>query len=250
MAGHSQFKNIMHRKGAQDAKRAKVFTKIIRELTVAARSGLPDPAANPRLRAAVLAARAGNMPKDTVDRAIKRGAGGEDGTNYEEVRYEGYGPGGVALIVEALTDNRNRTAGDVRTAFNKAGGALGETNSVSFMFQRLGEVTYPAKAASADAMLEGAIEAGADDVESGEEEHVVLCAPDALSSVRDALEATFGPASSAKLAWRPATTAPVTDEEVAQSLFKFIDVLEDNDDVQTVYANFDIPDDLMAKLGG
>jgi YebC/PmpR family DNA-binding regulatory protein len=250
MAGHSQFKNIMHRKGAQDAKRAKVFTKIIRELTVAARSGLPDPAANPRLRAAVLAARAGNMPKDTVDRAIKRGAGGEDGTNYEEVRYEGYGPGGVALIVEALTDNRNRTAGDVRTAFNKAGGALGETNSVSFMFQRRGEVIYPAKVASADAMLEGAIEAGADDVESGEEEHVVLCAPDDLSSVRDALEATFGPASSAKLVWRPATTAPVTDEDVAQSLFKFIDVLEDNDDVQTVYANFDIPDDLMAKLGG
>ncbi|MDB5361351.1 MAG: uncharacterized protein JWO51_2648 [Rhodospirillales bacterium] len=250
MAGHSQFKNIMHRKGAQDAKRAKVFTKIIRELTVAARSGLPDPAANPRLRAAVLAARAGNMPKDTVDRAIKRGAGGEDGTNYEEVRYEGYGPGGVALIVEALTDNRNRTAGDVRTAFNKAGGALGETNSVSFMFQRLGEVTYPAKAASADAMLEGAIEAGADDVESGEDEHVVLCAPDDLSTVRDALEATFGPSSSAKLVWRPATTAPVTDEDVAQSLFKFIDVLEDNDDVQTVYANFDIPDDLMAKLGG
>jgi YebC/PmpR family DNA-binding regulatory protein len=250
MAGHSQFKNIMHRKGAQDAKRAKVFTKIIRELTVAARSGLPDPASNPRLRAAIISARAGNMSKDTIDRAIKRGAGGEDGTNYEEVRYEGYGPGGVALIVEALTDNRNRTAGDVRTAFNKAGGALGETNSVSFMFQRLGEVTYPAKVASADAMLEGAIEAGADDVESGEEDHVILCAPDDLSAVRDALEATFGPSSSAKLVWRPATTAPVTDEDVAHSLFKFMDVLEDNDDVQTVYANFDIPDDLMAKLEG
>lgn len=250
MAGHSQFKNIMHRKGAQDAKRAKVFTKIIRELTVAARSGLPDPAFNPRLRAAIISARAGNMSKDTIDRAIKRGAGGEDGTNYEEVRYEGYGPGGVALIVEALTDNRNRTAGDVRTAFNKAGGAMGETNSVSFMFQRLGEVTYPAKVASVDAMLEAAIEAGADDVESGEEDHVVLCAPDDLSTVRDALEATFGPSSSSKLVWRPATTAPVTDEEVAQSLFKFIDVLEDNDDVQTVYANFDIPDELMAKLGG
>jgi YebC/PmpR family DNA-binding regulatory protein len=250
MAGHSQFKNIMHRKGAQDAKRAKVFTKIIRELTVAARSGLPDPAANPRLRAAVIAARAANMPKDTVDRAIKRGAGGEDGTNYEEVRYEGYGPGGVAFIVEALTDNRNRTAGDVRTAFNKAGGALGETNSVSFMFQRQGQVTYPAATATADAMLEAAIEAGADDVESGEEEHLVLCAPDDLSAVRDALEATFGAASSAKLVWRPATTAPVNDEEVAQALFKFMDVLEDNDDVQTVYANFDIPDDLMAKLEG
>ncbi|HEV2676618.1 MAG TPA: YebC/PmpR family DNA-binding transcriptional regulator [Aliidongia sp.] len=250
MAGHSQFKNIMHRKGAQDAKRAKVFTKIIRELTVAARSGLPDPASNPRLRAAIISARAGNMSKDTIDRAIKRGAGGEDGTNYEEVRYEGYGPGGVALIVEALTDNRNRTAGDVRTAFNKAGGALGETNSVSFMFQRLGQVIYPAKIATADAMLEGAIEAGADDVESGEEEHAILCAPDDLSAVRDALEATFGPSSSAKLVWRPATTAPVTDEDVAQSLFKFMDVLEDNDDVQTVYANFDIPDELMAKLEG
>jgi YebC/PmpR family DNA-binding regulatory protein len=250
MAGHSQFKNIMHRKGAQDAKRAKVFTKIIRELTVAARSGLPDPASNPRLRAAIITARAANMSKDTVDRAIKRGAGGEDGTNYEEVRYEGYGPGGVAFIVEALTDNRNRTAGDVRTAFNKSGGALGETNSVSFMFQRLGQVTYPAKTGSADAMLEGAIEAGADDVESGEEEHAILCAPDDLSTVRDALESTFGPASSAKLVWRPATNAPVSDEDVAQSLFKFIDVLEDNDDVQTVYANFDIPEDLMAKLGG
>jgi YebC/PmpR family DNA-binding regulatory protein len=250
MAGHSQFKNIMHRKGAQDAKRAKVFTKIIRELTVAARSGLPDPAANPRLRAAVIAARGANMPKDTVDRAIKRGAGGEDGTNYEEVRYEGYGPGGVALIVEALTDNRNRTASDVRTAFTKSGGSLGETNSVSFMFSRFGEVTYPAKTASSDAMLEGAIEAGADDVESGEEEHAVLCAPDDLSAVRDALEEKFGPASSAKLVWRPATSAPVGDEEVAQSLLKLIDVLEDNDDVQTVYANFDIPDELMAKLEG
>src|SRR5258707_9889647 len=161
MSGHSQFKNIMHRKGAQDAKRAKVFTKLIRELTTAARAGLPDPNMNPRLRSALVAARDANMSRDTIDRAIKRGAGGEDGTNYEEVRYEGYGPGGVALIVEALTDNRNRTAGDVRTAFNKAGGALGETNSVSFMFQRLGEVTYPAKVASADAMLEGAIEAGA-----------------------------------------------------------------------------------------
>ena len=250
MAGHSQFKNIMHRKGAQDAKRAKVFTKIIRELTVAARSGLPDPAANPRLRAAVIAARGANMPKDTVDRAIKRGAGGEDGTNYEEVRYEGYGPGGVALIVEALTDNRNRTASDVRTAFNKAGGALGETNSVSFMFQRLGQVPFPADTATADATLEAAIEAGADDVESGEEEHAVVCAPDDLSAVRDALEAKFGAASSAKLVWRPATTAPVGDEDVAQSLLKLIDVLDDNDDVQTVYANFDIPDELMAKLEG
>ena len=250
MAGHSQFKNIMHRKGAQDARRARQFAKLIREITVSAKQGLPDPAMNPRLRTAVIAANKANMPKDTVDRAIKKATGAGAGEDYAEVRYEGYGPNGVAVIVEALTDNRNRTASDVRAAFSKHGGALGETNSVSFMFSRLGEVVYPAKVASADAMLEGAIEAGADDVESGEEDHVILCAPDDLSAVRDALEATFGPSSSAKLVWRPATTAPITDEEVAQSLFKFIDVLEDNDDVQTVYANFDIPDDLMAKLGG
>ena len=173
MAGHSQFKNIMYRKGAQDKKRAKVFTKIIRELTTAARTGLPDPAANPRLRAAVLAARQANMPKDTVDRAIRRGAGGEADAAYDEVRYEGYGPGGIAVIVEALTDNRNRTASDVRAAFTKAGGALGETNSVSFLFDRVGEIVYPAAAAGADAMFEAAIEAGAEDVESDAEQHVV-----------------------------------------------------------------------------
>src|SRR5262249_42236990 len=201
MAGHSQFKNIMYRKGAQDKKRAKVFTKIIRELTTAARTGLPDPAANPRLRAAVLAARQANMPKDTVERAIKRGAGGEDGENFEEVRYEGYGPGGVALIVEALTDNRNRTASAVRAALTKAGGKLGESNSVSFMFDRLGQVTYPASAAAADAMFEAAVEAGADNVESGPEEHVVTCAPEALNAMRDALEQRFGPAPGAKLVW-------------------------------------------------
>src|SRR5580692_6374161 len=178
MAGHSQFKNIMYRKGAQDKKRAKVFTKIIRELTTAARTGLPDPAANPRLRAAVLAARQANMPKDTVDRAIKRGSGGGADEAYEEVRYEGYGPGGVAVIVESLTDNRNRTASEVRAAFTKAGGNLGETNSVSFMFDRVGQITYPAATASSDAIFEAAVEAGADDVESGADEHVVLCAAD------------------------------------------------------------------------
>src|SRR5579862_1169821 len=203
MAGHSQFKNIMHRKGAQDKKRAKVFTKLIRELTTAARTGMPDPASNPRLRAAVTAARQSNMPRDTIDRAIKRGAGGEDGESYEEIRYEGYGPGGVALIVEALTDNRNRTAGEVRTAFTKAGGTLGETNSVSFQFARVGQVTYPAETATADAVLEAAVEAGADDVESDDEEHRIICAPDDLSAVRDALEERFGPASAAKLAWKP-----------------------------------------------
>ena len=207
MAGHSQFKNIMYRKGAQDKKRAKIFTKIIRELTTAARSGLPDPAANPRLRAAVLAARQANMPKDTVERAIKRGAGGEGADAYEEVRYEGYGPGGMAVIVEALTDNRNRTASEVRAAFAKAGGSLGETNSVSFLFDHVGEIAYPASAASADEMLEAAIEAGAGDVVSDADGHVVICAPDDFNSVRDALEARFGPAESARLVWRPTNSA-------------------------------------------
>src|SRR5579884_1174331 len=247
MAGHSQFKNIMYRKGAQDKKRGKVFTKIIRELTTAARSGLPDPNANPRLRAAVLAARQANMPKDTVERAIKRGAGGEGGEAYDEVRYEGYGPGGVAIIVEALTDNRNRTAGEVRAAFTKAAGALGETNSVSFMFDHVGEIVYPAAAASADDMLEAAIEAGASDVESDAEQHVVVAAPEDFNAVRDALEARFGAAESARLVWRPKTAAPI-DEETAASLFKLIETLEDSDDVQNVYANFEVADDVMARL--
>jgi YebC/PmpR family DNA-binding regulatory protein len=247
MAGHSQFKNIMHRKGAQDKKRAKVFTKIIRELTTAARTGLPDPNSNPRLRAAITAAKQANMPKDTVDRAIKRGAGGDDAENYEEVRYEGYGPGGVALIVEALTDNRNRTAGEVRAAFTKSGGSLGETNSVSFMFDRLGQVTYPAAAASADEMFEAALDAGADNVESGPEEHVVTCAPDDLNTVRDALEKRFGESEGAKLVWKPKTTAP-TDDETAASLFKLLETLEDSDDVQNVYANFEVSDEAMARL--
>ena len=251
MAGHSQFKNIMYRKGAQDKKRAKIFTKLIRELTTAARSGLPDPAANPRLRAAVLAARQANMPKDTVERAIKRGAGGEGGEAYEEVRYEGYGPGGVAVIVEALTDNRNRTASEVRAAFTKAGGALGETNSVSFQFEHVGEIVYPAGAASADDMLEAAIEAGASDVVSdaadGAGGHVVISAPEDFNSVRDALEARFGPAESAKLAWRPLNTT-VIDEDTAASLFKLIETLEDSDDVQNVYANFEVGDEVLARL--
>jgi YebC/PmpR family DNA-binding regulatory protein len=247
MAGHSQFKNIMHRKGAQDKKRAKVFTKIIRELTTAARTGLPDPAANPRLRAAVLAARQANMPKDTVDRAIKRGAGGADGEAYEEVRYEGYGPGGVAIIVEALTDNRNRTASDVRAALTKAGGNLGETNSVSFLFDRRGEVIYGADAADSEAMFEAALDAGADDVESGAAEHVVTCAPDDLNSVRDALEKRFGTPESARLAWR-AKTAIGVEGDVAQALFKLLEALEDSDDVQNVFANFEVADDVMARL--
>ena len=248
MAGHSQFKNIMYRKGAQDKKRAKIFTKIIRELTTSARTGLPDPAANPRLRAAVLAARQANMPKDTVERAIKRGAGGGADDAYEEVRYEGYGPGGVAVIIEALTDNRNRTASEVRAAFTKAGGALGETNSVSFLFDRMGEVSYPADTATADEMFEAGIDAGADDLESDAEQHVLTCAPEDLNAVRDALEHRFGPASSARLVWRPKTTSPI-DEETAATLFKLLEALEDSDDVQNVYANFEVAEDVMARLG-
>ena len=247
MAGHSQFKNIMYRKGAQDKKRAKIFTKLIRELTSAARSGLPDPATNPRLRAAVLAARAANMPKDTVERAIKRGAGGGDGESYDEVRYEGYGPGGVAVVVEGLTDNRNRTASDVRAAFTKAGGNLGETNSVSFLFDHLGQVNYPAATASAEAMFEAAVEAGADDVEGNEEEHLILCAPEQLNAVRDALDKRFGPPSAARVVWKPKTLVPV-EGETAEALFKLLEALEDSDDVQTVFANFDVSDDVLARL--
>src|SRR6202047_2689580 len=245
MAGHSQFKNIMYRKGAQDKKRAKVFTKIIRELTTAARSGLPDPNANPRLRAAVLAGRQANMPKDTVERAIRRGAGGEGGEAYEEVRYEGYGPGGVAVIVEALTDNRNRTASEVRAAFTKSGGALGETNSVSFMFDRVGEISYPAATASADDMFEAAIEAGARDIESDAEQHSVICAPEDLNTVRDALESRFGPAGSARLAWRPKPASEI-GEETATSLFKLLETLEDSGAGQNLFANFEVAEDVMA----
>ena len=246
MAGHSQFKNIMYRKGAQDKKRAKIFTKIIRELTTAARSGLPDPNSNPRLRAAITAAKEANMPKDTVERAIKRGSGTEAGENYEEVRYEGYGPGGIAIIVEALTDNRNRTASDIRAAFTKTGGNLGESNSVSFMFDRLGQVTYPAATASSDAMFEAAAEAGADNVESGEE-HVVTCVPEALNEVRDALERRFGAPASARLVWKPKSLTPV-EGEAAEALFKLLEALEDSDDVQNLFANFEVADDVMARL--
>ena len=247
MAGHSQFKNIMYRKGAQDKKRAKIFTKIIRELTTAARTGLPDPNSNPRLRAAVTAAKEANMPKDTVERAIRRGSGEEAGENYSEVRYEGYGPGGVAIIIEALTDNRNRTASDLRAAFTKAGGSLGESNSVSFMFDRLGEVIYPSKVATADAMFEAAVEAGADNVESGAEQHTITCATDDLNGVRDALEQRFGAAQSAKLVWRPKTSAPVAGDD-ADTLLKLLETLEDSDDVQSVYANFEMADDVLQRL--
>jgi YebC/PmpR family DNA-binding regulatory protein len=247
MAGHSQFKNIMHRKGAQDARRGRQFARLIREITVSARHGLPDPAANPRLRAAAAAAREANMPRDTIERAIKKATGTGPGEDYAEVRYEGYGPGGVAVIVEALTDNRNRTASDIRSAFAKYGGALGETNSVSFLFSRLGAVRYPASAASEDEMLEAAIEAGADNAESTADGHEVTTSIENFFAVRDALEARFGSPESAKIEWRPATTVTL-DEEKATAVMKLLDVLDESDDVQNVYANFDIPDALMQKL--
>jgi YebC/PmpR family DNA-binding regulatory protein len=247
VAGHSQFKNIMHRKGAQDAKRARAFAKMIREITVSAREGLPDMAFNPRLRSAVMAARAANMPRDTIERAIKKASGGGAGDDYVEIRYEGYGPGGVAVIVEALTDNRNRTAPALRTAFNKYGGAMGESGSVAFMFNRLGVVRYPAAAASAEAMLEAAIEAGADDVVSDAEGHEVIAGVDGFFALRDALEQKFGPPAAAKIEWRPNITVPL-DEEKAAAVLKLLDVLEDDDDVQNVYANFEIADEIMQKL--
>ncbi len=247
MAGHSKFKNIMHRKGAQDAKRAKVFAKHIRELTVAAKIGMPDPDMNPRLRSAIAAAKAVNMPKENMERAIKKGAGGGDDTNFEEVRYEGYGPGGVAVIVETLTDNRNRTASDIRTVFNKLGGNLGETGSVGFMFDRVGLIEYPTAAADGDTMFEAALDAGASDVESGDDGHEIICAADDLGTVRDALEARFGESGAARLDWKPLTTTEV-DEDTAETLFRFLDALDDNDDVQRVAANFDISDEIMERL--
>ena len=237
----------MHRKGAQDARRGRQFARLIREITVAARHGLPDPISNPRLRAAVVAARQANMPKDTVDRAIKKATGGAGGDDYAEVRYEGYGPAGVAIIVEALTDNRNRTVSDVRTAFSKFGGALGETNSVSFLFNRMGVIRYPASTASADDVLEAAIEAGAEDIESDADAHEITTAVDDFFAVRDALETRFGPPESARLDWRP-TTSVTLDEDRAATVLKLLDVLEESDDVQNVYANFDIPDAVMQKL--
>ena len=246
MAGHSKFKNIMHRKGAQDKKRSAQFSKLSREITVAAKMGAPDPDMNPRLRLAVNNAKALSMPKDNIARAIEKAAaaGGED---YEEVRYEGYGPGGVALIVEALTDNRNRTAAEVRSSFTKYGGSLGETNSVSFMFSRIGAIYYPAAAADADAVFEVALEAGADNVESDENGHEVTTTVENFGAVRDALEAKFGGAESARLTWRPLNTV-APSEDAAASLLKLLDVLEDNDDVQVVEGNFDISDELMQKL--
>jgi len=246
MAGHSQFKNIMHRKGRQDAAKSKMFSKLAREITVAAKTGMPDPTMNPRLRLAVQNAKAQSMPKDNIERAIKKASGG-DAENYEEVRYEGYGPGGVAIIVEALTDNRNRTASNVRAAFTKAGGSLGETGSVSFMFDRVGEIVYPASAGDADKVMEAAIEAGAEDVQSDENGHVITCAFEDIGEVTSALEGALGEAESVKTVWRPQTGTPV-DEERAQSILKLIATLDDDDDVQNVYANFEVDDETMARL--
>jgi YebC/PmpR family DNA-binding regulatory protein len=246
MAGHSQFKNIMYRKGAQDKKRSKMFSKLAREITAAAKVGLPDPGMNPRLRAAVLAARAQNMPKDNIERAIKKSqeAGGE---NYEEVRYEGFGAGGVGVIVEALTDNRNRTASDVRALFSKHGGNLAETGAVSFMFDRMGEIEYPPSAASAEAMFEAAIEAGAEDCESSAEGHWLYCGLDAYNDVVQALEAKFGEAKQARIIWKPQNSVEV-DEEKGEKLLKMIDALEDLDDVQNVYANFEMSEGVIERL--
>ena len=247
MAGHSKFKNIMHRKGAQDKKRSALFSKLSREITVAAKMGLPDPNANARLRAAVLAARAGGMPKDNIERSIAK-ASGSGSENYEEVRYEGFGPGGVSLIIETLTDNRNRTATNVRTAVSKNGGNLGASGSVSHGFSRMGLISYPARAGDAETVFEAALEAGADDVESSEDGHDIWTTIDSLHGVAKALEAALGEAEGTKLAWRPGTMVTVGEADAA-TLMKLIDVLDDDDDVQTVWGNYDVPDEVMAKLG-
>jgi YebC/PmpR family DNA-binding regulatory protein len=246
MAGHSQFKNIMFRKNRQDAQKSKLFSKLSREITVAAKLGMPDPNHNPRLRAAIIAAKAQSMSKDVIERAIKKAMGGE-AENYEEVRYEGFGPGGVAVIVEALTDNRNRTASDVRAAFSKYGGALGETGSVSFQFDHVGSISYPAAKGDADAMLEIAIEAGASEVVSDEDGHEFLTAMEDFAAVRDALEEKLGEPNSARIVWKPTTMVDVEDEN-GESLSKLLDTLDDHDDVQNIYANCEFSDALMEKL--
>lgn len=246
MAGHSQYKNIMHRKGRQDRVRSKIFSKLGREITVAAKNGLPDPDANSRLRLAIQNARAENMPKDTIERAIKKALGG-DAANYETIRYEGYGPGGVAVIAEALTDNRNRTAAVVRSVFLKYGGNLGETGSVAFMFTRAGEISYALAAGSADAIMEAAIEAGADDAVSDEDGHVVTCAFENIGEVSQALAAKLGEARSVKIVWKPNISTPV-DQEKAESLVKMIDALDEDDDVQNVFSNAEFSDEVMKNL--
>jgi len=248
MAGHSQFKNIMHRKGKQDAVRSKMFAKFAREITVSAKVGLPDPTMNPRLRAAIQAARAENMPKDNIERAIKKAIGG-DAENYEEIRYEGYAPGGVAVIVEALTDNRNRTAPEVRSYFSKSGGALAETGAVSFMFDRIGVIEFDTKVATEDQMMEAAIEAGADDVATTEDGHEVITTLESLRDVAKALEEKFGEPRKTGMVWRAQNMIAV-DDEAGEKIMKLLDNLEDSDDVQNVYSNAEFSDALLAKLSG
>ena len=248
MAGHSKFKNIQFRKGAQDKKRSKLFSKLSRDITLAAKQGVPDPTANARLRLAITNARAESMPKDNIDRAIKKAIGGETDT-YEDIRYEGRGPGGVAIIVEVLTDNRNRTASDVRSTFTKHGGNLAETGAVSFMFDHVGVIEYDAKVASADEMLEAAIEAGADDVTSSENGHEIYAGQEGFHEVAKALEAKFGEPRKATLTWKPQNTVAIDDDK-GEKLLRLIDTLNEHDDVQNVYANFEVSDALMAKMGG
>ncbi|MFN3955382.1 MAG: YebC/PmpR family DNA-binding transcriptional regulator [Pararhodobacter sp.] len=246
MAGHSKWANIQHRKGRQDAARSKLFSKLSKEITVAARMGDPDPDKNPRLRLAVKEAKAVSVPKEVIERAIRKSTGG-DAENYEEIRYEGYGPGGVAVIVEAMTDNRNRTASNVRSLFAKYGGNLGETGSVGFMFDRMGQILYPASAGDADTVMEAAIEAGASDVESSDEGHVIWCEFTELADVSNALEAALGDAESTKLIWKPQTTTEL-DLDGMQKLMKLLDALDDDDDVQSVTANFEVTDAVMEQL--
>ncbi len=246
MAGHSKFKNIMHRKGRADAARSKLFSKLSREITVAAKHGMPDPAMNPRLRLAIANAKAESMSKDVIERAIKKAQGG-DAETYEEIRYEGFGPGGVGLIVEVLTDNRNRAASNVRSIFGKHGGNLGETGSVAFMFERVGEIVYPVAAGSDEAVMDAAIEAGAEDVESDEDGHTIYTAFEQLSEVAAALEKSLGEAKSAAVAWRPRSRTPLSGEPAA-TLMKLLDALDDEDDVQNVYTNEEIPADELERL--
>lgn len=246
MAGHSKWANIQHRKGRQDAARSKLFSKLAKEITVAARMGDPDPEKNPRLRLAVKEARSQSVPKDVIDRAIKKSQGG-DAENYDEIRYEGYGPNGIAIMVEAMTDNRNRTASNVRSYFTKYGGDMGQTGSVAFMFDRKGEIKYPLSAGDADTVMMAAIEAGADDVETDEEGHWITCADTDLNEVSVALEAELGESETAKLVWKPQAATEV-DLETAQKLMKLLDALEDDDDVQNVTGNFEISDEVAAQL--
>ncbi|MBS4774078.1 MAG: YebC/PmpR family DNA-binding transcriptional regulator [Proteobacteria bacterium] len=248
MSGHSQFKNIMYRKGAQDAKKAKVFAKLARDITIAAKSGLPEPDKNPRLRLAIQAARAESMPKDNIERAIAKASQTAGGADYVSARYEGFGPGKVAIIVEAMTDNKNRTAGNVRTIFGKRGGVMGESGSVAFNFERIGFIEYPLSVADADKMFESALEAGANDVVSDDEHHDIETLPDDLGAVTEALEKVFGTPSASRLDWKPMVKTDITDVETAQKFFDFVEALEDDDDVQRVYHNAEISEDILEKL--